>query len=72
MTDPIDLEPHEYRLSDKHLRWWVHFALFAGCVAILGFILWNRDHFSSGILFGVSAMFAFCAGIGFTNLFNRQ
>jgi hypothetical protein len=72
LTEPLDLEPHEYRLSDKRLRWWAHVALVALCVAILAFIWWNRDQFTAGTLFGVSALFAFCAGIGFTHLFPRQ
>ncbi len=31
-------------------------------IGILAFILWNRDDVSTGILFGVTALFAFCAG----------
>lgn len=66
----IDLGPNDYRKRDletgrlrapddpKLAR-----NMLAISVAVLLFIFCNRGQFSAGTLFGVSALFAFCAGI---------
>lgn len=47
---------------------WVYL-VFA--VAVLGFIFVNRDELASATLFGVTALFAWGAGIMFANIFDR-
>jgi hypothetical protein len=77
LTEPLDLEPHEYRDKGRKLSWgdprhkglfWVY---LVGAAAILGFIFLTRDEGSTATLFGVTALFAFGAGIMFANIFDR-
>lgn len=76
----VDLGPGEYEeRKPKGWRWrvpWSHpddakmqalYMVLALC--ILGFIFINRDELSSGILFGVTALFAAVAGIMFALAF---
>lgn len=66
----IDLEPHEYAdrdpksgkwrrpLSKRVAKWWCLFAL-----ALLGVAFVARDTGRSDVTFGLTAMFAFFAGV---------
>jgi hypothetical protein len=76
----MDLDPGDYReRKPKGWRWrlpWSHpddakmqFGMLLACAGALGFIYWNREQFSAGILFGVAAVFAFVAGIMFALAF---
>lgn len=80
MPEEIDLPPGEYReRKPKGWRWrlpWSHpddakmqFVYLVLAIGVLGFIFTNRDQLSSGILFGVTALFAVVAGIMFTLAF---
>jgi hypothetical protein len=68
----IELGPDDYRKQDARTgRWHVpddpklcRNMFFVG-MAVLGFIYWNRDALEAWTLFGVTAMFAFSAGILF-------
>lgn len=70
----MSLGPDDYRFKGNDGRWYrrddKRFLLFGlvASVAILILIFWVRDELSSGILFGVSALFAACAGIFLGNL----
>lgn len=64
----IDLGPNSYR-KQVHGRWTLpndpklaRNMLFV-VAAVLVFIFVSKDSLTSGTLFGVTAMFAFCAGI---------
>lgn len=65
----LDLGPNDYRKRDPRTGRWhlpddpklARNMMFVS-IGILAFILWNRDDVSTGILFGVTALFAFCAG----------
>lgn len=70
----LNLEPHEYAHRDPRTgkmvrdfspRWARNWLIVA--VSILGFIYWHRAEVTPDILFGVTAGFAFCAGIFFAN-----
>lgn len=70
----LDLEPHEYKRWDDKKQKWVQDLSPAFCrnmmliaLGILAFIWWNRDAVTPGMLFGVTAMFAFFAGGFFAN-----
>jgi hypothetical protein len=70
----IELRPDDYKFKGKDGRWKVRDdrrVLLAGllfALVLLGLIWWNREALSSGILFGVSAVFAASAGIFFALL----
>lgn len=66
----IDLGPNSYRKRDSRSGRWLmpddrigSRNYFFVLLVVLGFIFWNRDSFGSDVLFGISVMFAFCAGI---------
>lgn len=76
----MDLDPGDYReRKPRGWRWrlpWSHpddakmqFGMLLACAGALGFIYWNREQLSSGLLFGVAASFAFVAGIMFALAF---
>lgn len=66
----LDLGPNDYRVQDPKTGRW-HMPddpklarnMLIVLVAALAFVFVNRSAFSSGILFGVSALPSFCAGI---------
>lgn len=70
----FDLKPDDYKVRGKDGRWFRRDDkryLLIGlvmCAAALIFVFWNRDGFSPSILFGVTAVFACCAGIFIGNL----
>jgi len=66
---PVD-EPRKPRWSDpddKRLEW----VYLVGCLGVLGLIFVNIPQFKPATLFGGAALFAFCAGIFFTRIFNE-
>lgn len=70
----IDLERSDYARRDPRTGKMVREPskkssrnLTIGCVLILAFIFWTRDAGSRESLFGVSVLFAFCAGIFASN-----
>lgn len=68
----IELSPNDYRKL-RNGRWRLpddpklHRNMFFVAVAVLAYIFWHRSELPSELLFGVVAMFAFCAGIMFAN-----
>jgi hypothetical protein len=66
----LDLEPHEYAKRDPHSGRMVRapskrFARNLTIISalILAFVFWHRNEVEPWTLFGVTAMFAFFAGI---------
>lgn len=68
----IDLGPNDYKIRDPKTGRW-HLPddpklarnYLVVLVGVMAFIFITRDGYGTDVLFGVSAMFAFCAGIMF-------
>lgn len=68
----LDLGPNDYRIQDPKTGRW-HMPddpklarnMLVVLIAVLAFIFVKRGELSSGALFGISALFSFCAGIMF-------